>query len=194
MIQELIPFEERNRVVSFTCFAVDGEIKTYWMGQKLREHPIRYGTATMSQSVQIPAVLVEAKPLVKALRYTGTCEIEFMLDPRDGFYKLIEINPRTWLWVGLAKRCGVDYAKIMYRYVNDIPQKYPSSYEVGVKWRNSITDFVFSMQAIGKGMLSIRDYISSFKGAKMHAIWSWRDIMPGLVFPFMTFYIAKKRR
>lgn len=194
MIQELIPFDGRNRVISFTCFAVDGDIKTYWMGQKLREHPIRYGTATMSQSVLIPEVLEEAKPLVKAIQYTGTCEIEFMLDPRDGLYKLIEINPRTWLWVGLAKRCGVDYAKIMYRYVSGISQEYPSSYEVGVKWRNSVTDFIFSVKAICKGVLSVSDYISSFNGVKMHAIWSWRDVLPGLVFPFMTFYIAKKRR
>ena len=103
MIQELIPFDKQNRVVSFTCFAINGEIHTYWMGQKLREHPIKYGTATMSESVLIPQVLDEATPLVKTLNYTGICEIEFMRDTRDGNYKLIEINPRTWLWVGLAK-------------------------------------------------------------------------------------------
>ncbi len=28
-------------------------------------------------------------------------------------YKLIEINARTWLWVGLAKACGIDYANII---------------------------------------------------------------------------------
>jgi len=194
MIQELIPFDDKNKVVSFTCFADKGEIKTYWMGQKLREHPIKYGTATCSQSVMIPDIFKEVTPLVKALNYTGTCEIEFMIDPRDGKWNLIEINPRTWLWVGLAKECGVDYAKIMYKYVNGIEQEYPTSYKVGIKWRNSITDFVFSMKGILKGLFSFRDYIKSLKGEKMHAIWSWSDVMPGIIFPFMTFYIAKKRR
>lgn len=193
MIQELIPFDAQNRVVSFTCFAIHGEIKAYWMGQKLREHPIKYGTATMSQSVLISQVLDEAIPLVKALKYTGTCEIEFMRDPRDGEWKLIEINPRTWLWVGLAKECGVDYAKMMYRYVNDIDQQYPNSYKVGVKWNNAITDFVFSMQAIFKGGLSFKEYLESLSGHKVHAIWSWYDIKPGLIFPFMLIFIAKKR-
>ena len=193
MIQELIPFDKQNRVVSFTCFAINGEIQTYWMGQKLREHPIKYGTATMSESVLIPQVLDEATPLVKILNYTGICEIEFMRDTRDGYYKLIEINPRTWLWVGLAKACGIDYAKMMYRYVNGIEQTYPTTYEVGVKWRNAITDWVFGMQAILKGYVTLCEYCSSFKGKIVKAIWSWRDIKPGLIFPFMTLYIAKKR-
>ena len=193
MIQELVPFDKQNRVVSFTCFAINGEIKTYWMGQKLREHPIKYGTATMSESVLIPQVLDEATPLIKILNYTGICEIEFMRDIRDGYYKLIEINPRTWLWVGLAKACGIDYAKMMYRYVNGIEQIYPTTYEVGVKWRNAITDWVFGMQAILKGYVTLCEYCSSFKGKIVKAIWSWRDIKPGLIFPFMTLYIAKKR-
>lgn len=194
MIQELIPFDKNNRVVSFTSFSINGEIKAYWMGQKLREHPIKYGTATMSQSVLLPEVLEEAKPLVKALNYTGVCEIEFMRDSRDGYYKLIEINPRTWLWVGLAKECGIDYAKMMYRYVNNIEQTYPTTYKQGMKWRNAITDLVFGMQSIIKKHVTIKEYCASLKGEIVHAIWSWKDILPGLIFPFMTLYIAKKRR
>ena len=194
MIQELIPFDRRYPVVSFTCFAVKGEVKTYWMGQKLREHPIKYGTATMSESVDIPAVLNEARPLVQALEYTGICEIEFMFDPRDKQYKLIEINPRTWLWVGLAKACGIDYAKIAYRYAQGIEQTYPTQYTTGVKWRNSITDFVFGMQAILRGYISLHDYLRSLQGPIVHAVWSWHDPMPGVMFPLMSFYIAKKRR
>ena len=193
MIQELIPSTPGNKVISFTCFAENGDIKTYWMGRKLREHPIKYGTATCAESVYQEDVLKEATPLVKALGYTGVCEIEFMLDERDGKYKLIEINPRTWLWVGLAKSCGVDYAKIMYRYLNGIPQDYPGEYAVGVKWINWITDVFFGIKAIRGNILSTKEYFNSLKGRKTKAIWRWKDPMPGIVFPFMLFYIAKKR-
>lgn len=194
MIQELIPFDKQNRVVSFTCFAVNGEIKTYWMGQKLREHPIKYGTATMSESVLIPEVLEEAKPLVRTLNYTGICEIEFMRDLRDGYYKLIEINPRTWLWVRLAKECGIDYAKVMYKYANGIEQQYPESYQVGIKWRNAVTDFVFGWKAILQKHVTLAEYFKSLSGKCIHAIWSRKDLVPGLIFPILSFYIAKKRR
>lgn len=193
MIQELIPRTPRNEVVSFTCFAESGDIKTFWMGKKLREHPVRFGTATCAESVYEEEVLQEAIPLVKALNYSGVCEIEFMLDERDGKYKLIEINPRTWLWVGLAKACGVDYAKMMYRHVNGIPQAFPKKYDIGIKWINWITDVFFGMQAIGKGILKTGEYFRSLKGRKVKAVWSWKDPVPGIVFPFMLFYIARKR-
>lgn len=193
MIQELIPFDKESRVVSFTCFAINGDIKTYWMGKKLREHPIKYGTATCSESIFNSNVLEMAIPLIQSLNYTGTCEVEFMYDKRDNLWKLIEINPRTWLWVGLAKECGVDYAKIMYNYSQGIEQVYPTTYTQGIKWRNYITDFVYSFIALFKGQIRFIEYIKSFKGESVPAIWSIKDIKPGLIFPFMLFYIAKKR-
>lgn len=193
MIQELIPFDKNHGVVSFTCFALNGEIKCYWIGKKMREHPIKYGTATSAQSIELPDLLDEAIPLVASLNYTGTCEIEFMYDERDGCYKLIEINPRTWLWVGLAKACGVDYAKIMFRSAQGVQVDYPQSYAVGVKWINRLTDGVFAFKSIRKGRLTLKDYFKSLKGKKVYAIWSWKDPLPGIVFPFLSFYIAKKR-
>ena len=194
MIQELIPFDENNRVVSFTCFAINGIIKTYWMGDKLREHPIKYGTATYSRSIHIPQVLQNAIPLVNALNYTGVCEIEFLRDPRDGVYKLIEINPRTWLWVGLAKKCGVDYAYMIYAYLNNLPINFPHDYKVNIKWINCVTDTVFGLKQIFKGYITLKQYLRSLKGKKVKAVWNWHDSMPGIVFPFMLFYIAKKRK
>lgn len=193
MIQEMIPFDSINRVVSFTCFSINGEIKSYWMGKKLREHPIKYGTATCSESLNIREVYENAVPLVKELSYTGTCEIEFMYDQRDNVWKLIEINPRTWLWVGLAKACGVDYAKIMYKYAQGIQQEYPQSYIVGIKWKNYITDFVYGLKSILTKHIKLSDYIKSLKGKVVPAIWSWNDILPGIMFPLMLIYIFKKR-
>ena len=194
MIQELIPDAQNNKVVSFTCFAERGDIKTFWMGRKLREHPIKYGTATCAESVFIDEIVKEATPLIKALDYTGVCETEFMLDERDGLYKLIEINPRTWLWVGLAKACGVDYAKMVYRFVNGQPQSYPGHYLIGVKWLNRMTDAFYAIKLFCNGGITIKEYFRSLKGHKTYAIWSRQDPLPGLVFPFLSLYIAIKRR
>jgi hypothetical protein len=30
------------------------------------------------------------------------------------------MNARTWLWVVLARACGVDFALMAYRYVNGL--------------------------------------------------------------------------
>lgn len=193
MIQELIPDDKTHKVVSFTCFAERGEVKTYWMGEKLREHPVKYGTATLSQSVNIPEILVSAKPLIKSLAYTGVCEVEFMFDSRDGNYKLIEINPRTWLWVGLAKACGVNYALMIYNYLNCIPCEYPTDYKIGYKWINWITDTIYGIKGVLCKEHSINEHVKSLKGHKVNAIWSWKDVLPGVMFAFLMLYIAKKR-
>lgn len=192
-VQEEIQ-NKKKEVVSFTCFAVDGKIKAYWMGVKLREHPVEFGTATFAESVLYEGVLNEAAPLVAILHYSGVCEIEFMYDDRDKCYKLIEINPRTWLWVGLAKACGCDYAKLLYNYAYNNQQDYPNNYIVGLKWINLMTDLPYSIAAILKRQLPVSSYFKSIRGKKIHAVWDWHDLLPGLLLPFMSFHILRNRR
>ena len=194
MIQEMIPYDKERGILSFTCFTSQGDVRSYWMGKKVREHPIRFGTATMSQSVFVDSIIEKAAPLIKTLNYTGVCEVEFMYDSRDGVYKIIEINPRTWLWVGLAKACGVDYAKMVYCYVNEIPFNYPSSYEIGTKWRNTLTDFFYGVGGVLKKEILFKDYLRSLKGKIVHAVWNSQDVLPGLVFPVLLPLIAVRRR
>ena len=106
-IQEIVPND--NRTISVTVFSKDGVVYTFWMGIKLREHPVRFGTATCAQSIYDEDVLELSKKLIGELNFTGVCEIEWIRDKRDGIPKLIEVNPRTWLWVGLAAKCGINY-------------------------------------------------------------------------------------
>ncbi len=193
LIQELIPYDGTNKTISFTAFCVNGEIRTFWMGIKLREHPIQFGTATFAQSVYKKECYEKSVPLLKALNFSGVCEIEYLKDPRDGKFKLIEINARTWLWVGLAKACGVDYAKYIYNYVNNIPDDYPADFTEGIKWINYLTDSVFSLQAIVKNRLSFIDYLKSLKGQKVTGVFNKADLRPSLMFLLLSIFILKKR-
>lgn len=192
--QEYIPYDGSNKTLSFTAFCINGEIKTHWVGKKVREHPIRFGTATLARSVECDELLEPSSKLIKALNYTGVCEVEFLLDPADSKYKLIEINARTWLWVGLSNACGVNFALMIYNYLNRLPIDFPKNYEVGVNWVNYLTDIVFSFQSIIKGQLTIKQYINEFKGRTVNAIFSWKDILPGIMFLFLSIYIAIKRK
>ncbi|MHC1703469.1 MAG: hypothetical protein AB9846_06130 [Tenuifilaceae bacterium] len=192
--QELIPFNGTNKTVSFTAFCVDGEIKTHWIGEKVREHPIRFGTATFARSIECVELLDPSQKLLHELKYTGVCEVEYLLDPRDKKYKLIEINARTWLWVGLARACGINYAVMVYNHLNGIENIYPSNYKIGMNWVNYITDTPFSLIALFKGRLTIKEYFSSFKGKRVDAFFSWRDIKPSIMFFVLSVYIAIKRK
>jgi predicted ATP-grasp superfamily ATP-dependent carboligase len=192
--QEYIPFDGTNKTISFTAFCINGDIKTYWIGEKLREHPIRFGTATLARSVVCEELIEPSKKLLQELNYTGVCEVEYLRNPLDGEYKLIEINARTWLWVGLAKACGVNFALMIYNHLNQNPFTYPSNYKTDVNWVNYITDSVFSLQAIIKQQLKLKQYFCAFKGKTVNAIFSWNDILPGIMFLFLSVYIAIKRK
>ena len=191
--QEVIPYDGKNKTISFTAFCDEGEIKTYWIGEKLREHPVRFGTATFCQSIKCDELVTLSKPLLKKLNYTGVCEVEYLFDPRDKKYKLIEINARSWLWVGLARECGIDYASLIYNHLNGKDNKFPENYKVGVKWINYLTDSFIALKMICKGNLSLIEYLKSLRGKKVRAAFSWSDPLPGFMLVILSFYLAKKR-
>ncbi len=192
-IQEIIPNSKNNYTISFTAFCDNGIVKAHWAGEKLREHPYRFGTATFAQSISHFDLLDVVTLLMSELQYTGVCEIEFIQDPRDGIYKLIEINARTWLWVGLAKACGVDYACMIYNYFYPSGNEYPASYTTGIKWINWITDILFSLPAIVRRRFSLRDYLRSIRGEKVDALWQRNDIMPFFAYLFLSVRFLRDR-
>lgn len=191
--QSVIPSDLNNKTISFTAFSVEGEIKTFWMGVKLREHPVQFGTATFAKSVMEPVLLKLSEKLIKHFKYSGVCEIEFLKDPSDNQFKLIEINARTWLWVGLAKACGVDYGSYIYNFLNGIKNEYPQNYKIGIKWINLLTDTVYSLLAIKGGLLTLKQYFKSMKGKRVSALYYKGDVKPMLAYAFMTFSFLKKR-
>ena len=191
--QELIPYDGTNKTISFTAFCDKGEIQTYWMGAKLREHPIDFGTATLTVSVFIKDCLIHSEELLKELNYTGVCEVEFLRDPRDNKYKLIEINPRTWLWVGQAIASGINYPLLAYNYLNRIKNSYPLSYPENIKWYNPYTDIFFGIKAIFSGKLSIKEFFEQKKGKTVNALWDKLDPMPFFRYGILMFNMLRNR-
>ncbi|MFZ4784856.1 MAG: hypothetical protein ACOYLH_05215 [Flavobacteriales bacterium] len=192
--QEVIPSSLQNKTVSYAAFAVEGEIKAYWMGEKLREHPITFGTATLAISVHHETCHDQSVRLLRALNYTGICEIEYLRDLRDNQYKLIEINPRTWLWVGLARECGVDFAGLLLKHAQGKPTEHSFGFEKGVMWYNPFTDPVYSLVAIIKGKLSPLTYFKTlFHSRKTNAFFAQGDLKPGFAYFFNLLSFLKHR-
>jgi predicted ATP-grasp superfamily ATP-dependent carboligase len=191
-IQELIP-SGISKTISFTAFCVNGEIKTHWMGIKIREHPIKFGTSTYSKSTFIPGLIPVSEKLIRELNYSGICEIEFLKDQRDGTYKLIEINARTWLWVDLARRCGINYTLLLYNYLNDIPNVFPSTYDHDKEWIHYIIDLPFSITGIFKRHYTIKEIIGSYLKLPYPAVFKLGDPFPSLAELFLLPLFLLKR-
>jgi D-aspartate ligase len=191
--QEILPYSEENKTISFTCFSIYGEIKAHWIGVKLREHPLRFGTATLAESIEKKDLYLPSQKLMQTLNYTGICEIEYLLDIRDKKHKLIEINARTWLWVGLAKACGVNYAKLAYDFVNGVTIKESKNYEIGTVWFNPITNIFFGIKGLLLGRVKLKSIFENIPKKKINALFQKGDRKPGFMYFVLLFKIFKTR-
>ena len=193
MIQELIQGSSSNHVYSFCSFFKNRELVAFWIGQKIREHPKDLGTGTFAESIYIPEVKELGTRILKAMNYYGISEIEFKKDPRDGKYKLIEMNARTWLWHSLAIRCGVDFPYLLYRDMIGEHVTPITSFKENVKWIHIYTDIGIMIREVLKKNMKIRDYLSSLKCEKEFAVLSFDDPLPFIVETLFLPYLWKTR-
>ena len=189
-IQEVIPPE--NKTVSVTVFAIDGVVHSYWMGVKLREHPLTFGTATCSQSIFEEDLLGLSRKLICELGFTGVCEIEWLRDSRDNEPKLIEINARTWLWVGLAEKCGISYPKLIYDYIYSGIVSEFEGYTIGTIWLNLYTDLIYSTIRVFKGIDTVKGISGTYK-TFFEACWDVKDPIPFVMYGILMASFVRKR-
>ena len=114
MVQELIPGGDDTLYTVGSYVARDGRPLGVFSGRKLRQTPPGIGTCRVGEAVWVQDAVDAALRLLQGFGYVGLSQVEFKRDPRDGKFKLMEINPRLWQWHGLAAACGVDLPRIAY--------------------------------------------------------------------------------
>jgi predicted ATP-grasp superfamily ATP-dependent carboligase len=115
MVQEVIPGGDGELYTLGSYLRADGEPLGLFSGRKLRQTPPGVGTCRVGEAVWVEEVVESGLKLLRALGFHGLSQVEFKRDPRDGAYKLMEVNPRLFQWHGLAAACGVDLPLIAYR-------------------------------------------------------------------------------
>jgi predicted ATP-grasp superfamily ATP-dependent carboligase len=124
--------------------------------------------------------------------YYGIAEVEFMRDPRDHMYKLIEVNPRVWGWHTLGIACGLDFPYLVYLDMIGEQIEVPSSLN-RVKWIRLFTDIPTAFSEMVKGNLRLGDYLASLKGKKTEPVLSLADPLPFLTEILLYPYRRMKR-
>jgi predicted ATP-grasp superfamily ATP-dependent carboligase len=114
MVQELVPGRDDELYTLGSYIAPGGEPLGLFSGRKLLQTPPGVGTCRVGEAVWVPEVVDQGLRLLARLGFHGLSQVEFKRDPRDGRFKLMEINPRLWQWHGLATACGVDLVRIAY--------------------------------------------------------------------------------
>lgn len=192
VVQDLIP-GGASVLYSFCPFFKDGEVVASITARRSRQHPMTFGHAsTFVELVDIPELREKATRFLRAAGYYGLCEVEFMLDTRDGVYRFLEVNPRIWGWHSLAIGAGVNLPYMLYSDVYGLPAE-PYEPAETLKWVRLTTDLPTVAGELMKGNMSFRDYTESMKGQKTFAVFDRTDPGPFLAEVLMLPYLAVKR-
>ena len=119
LVQEWIPGETSDLYFVGTYLTREGHPLGLFCGRKLRqiESTPGVGTTRMAESAWVDEVVEQSLVLLRGLDCYGLADVEFKRDPRDGRFKLMEVNPRLGQWHGFSAECGVNLSRIAYQHL-----------------------------------------------------------------------------
>jgi predicted ATP-grasp superfamily ATP-dependent carboligase len=145
------------------------------VARRTRQYPIEFGyTSTYVECVDQPRVEESARRILQAIGLSGLVEVEFKFDVRDGTYKILDINPRAWAWIGLGAAAGVDFPWIALRLAHGETIA-PSQPRVGMAWMHASRDLVAACQEIWAGKRSLWSYFDVFRRSLAFAAFAKDD-------------------
>jgi len=168
----------------------ESKILGMFTGRKVRGYPPDIGDCVVGQNEKLPQVITGmVKNIVEALNYKGIAEFEFKKNSTNGEWRLIEINPRSWSWIGITPVCGVDLPWIAYsdlagivqgNYEQDVNQDGEVKYiKVLEDFRNCL--YLNKKHGFPQYHMNFREWWRSLDATKkVYAGFSWDDPVPGL--------------
>jgi D-aspartate ligase len=192
MIQELIPGDGRQQF-AYCAFFKEGQAIGSMVVRRCRQHPPEFGRAsTYVETIDLPLLERLSERFLRAINYYGLVEVEYKLDPRDGRYKLLDVNARTWGYHSLGYGAGVDFPYLLF--ADQLGKAVPSCRgRAGVSWVRLITDTPTAALEIARGRQGVWAYLRSLQRADVEAVFSPEDPLPGIMELGLIPYLSAKR-
>jgi D-aspartate ligase len=192
LIQDMIPGDGRQQF-SYCAFFKEGKAIGSMVTRRRRQHPHDFGRAsTFVETIDLPALEALSSRFLRRINYYGLVEVEFKLDPRDGQFKLLDINARTWGYHALGAHAGVDFPSLLYRDQLSSPVE-PCRGRAGVSWVRLLTDVPTGLLDVAAGRLRFADFWRSLRSYHIEAVFNREDPVPGIVECALIPYLTVKR-
>ncbi len=177
LIQELIPGDDAHGV-NYNAYFWDGEPWVEFTAAKVRLSPPRFGVPRVVISRHIPEVVDPGRRILRAMGFYGYACTEFKRDPRDGVYKLMEVNGRHNRSVLLAVACGINFPWLEYRHRVQAEIPAPAPYEEGVYWIDEYRDLFQTLRCFRREGQTPLDYLRPYLKRHVFATFQWSDPKP----------------
>lgn len=169
MLQEFIPGDP-SQGVNYNSYSWNGSALVEFTAAKIRNAPRDTGSPCVAVSEHIPEVIEPGRKILQAMGFYGYACTEFKRDPRDGVYKLMEVNGRHNLSSLLAVRCGINFPWIHYEHLihNKLPS--PCDYQTGMYWIDLIRDISVAPGYLFQERYSPTRYLKPYLGPHVFAV------------------------
>jgi len=182
IIQEIVP--GKGAYAFFTYFNRKSEPLATCGWDKIRHYPPDFGSGSFCRSSWWPSAVEQGLSLLKAIGYSGLAAPELKKDPRDGQYKIIEVNARTILQNRLAAACGLDIAYLAYLDAIGQPVNNSLPHRNNVFWVDEFADPVSCLIHLKRKEIGIGEIVKSLKARKVYSVAAWDDPTPLIVHAF----------
>jgi len=192
LIQEIIPGDGQCQY-SYCAFFRDGEAHSTLLARRLRQHPREFGrAATYVETIEDPEIEELSLRFLKSIDYYGLVEVEFKQDPRDGQYKLLDINARAWGFHSLGMPAGVDFPYILF--ADQLGKSVDRCKALpGVGWLRALTDVPTVVSGLWDRELDLRSYWKSIHHTRTESVFCLRDPLPFFAeFAMLPYLLTKK--
>jgi len=180
MIQELIAGGGEAQL-SYAALWHRGRPIASLVAQRRRQFPIEFGfTSTFVETVEQPQIEADAIRFLASLDYSGLVEIEFKYDAREGRYKILDVNTRSWTWIALGAAAGIDFPMLQWRVATGEEAVLPNR-SVKTRWLYFSRDLAASICQVLAGTLSPIAYLRSLRRPLVFAVFAWDDPLPALL-------------
>ena len=178
VLQEIVPGGDNQVYVFAVYVSRERQVLGYAHLHKIRQQPVDFGVGAFAISANEPRLTETALKMIERSGYSGMASTEYKLDPRDGQFKLIDINPRTCMIGELAIASGVDLPYLYYCDVTGQKIEPVKQSRVGIKWLCFEWDFLSFLEYRRRGQLTLISWLSSLRGEKVYAYYAKDDPKP----------------
>ena len=154
----------------------DGRAIRICAGRMAVMEPYKAGLMVKGVTERPPKLIANALRVFEALRYTGFGDADFVLDPRDGQFKFLEINPEVWANIVLAEHAGVDFHGPYRALAQGETVPADLTFREGVSFYRVTKRLLSTLKRPWLGMSFVRDFLD----ASVYSDWDWTDLKPDI--------------
>lgn len=175
IVQEVIGGPEDKIYVVAAYFDRNCVPHGLFVGQKIRQYPVGFGTTTLIRSGSADELKELSVDFLQKVGYQGLVDIEYKYDARTNSFYIIEINPRLGRWYGIVEAAGLDTMYYSYLDLTDQPIPVDSVKSRAVTWAFVSRDM---LSVLKNKRWHTTNLLRSYAGPRTWCIWAKDDIKP----------------